>query len=65
MTLELVTILDKDGKAQKGKDPNLPPDELKRLYRLMVATRIFSARCLPGNRRQGSCAQRTSWLRTS
>ena len=34
MTQELVTILGKDGKAQKGKDPNLPPEELKRLYKL-------------------------------
>ena len=29
MSLEIVSILDKNGKAQKGKDPNLPPEELK------------------------------------
>jgi 2-oxoisovalerate dehydrogenase E1 component alpha subunit len=46
MTLELVSILDKDGKAQKGKDPNLPPEELKKLYRLMVATRQLDERGL-------------------
>ena len=46
MSLELLTILDKDGKAQKGKDPNLPPEELKKLYRLMVATRALDDRGL-------------------
>lgn len=46
MSLELLTILDKDGKAQKGKDPNLPPEELKRMYRLMVATRALDDRGL-------------------
>jgi pyruvate dehydrogenase E1 component alpha subunit len=43
---ELVTILDKDGKAQKGKDPGLPPEELQRLYRLMVTTRLLDDRGL-------------------
>ncbi len=46
MTTELLTILDKDGKAQRGKDPNLPAEELKRLYRLMVTTRLMDDRGL-------------------
>ena len=46
MSLEVLTILDKDGKAQKGKDPNLPPEELKRLYKLMCATRALDDRGL-------------------
>ncbi|MBZ0151549.1 MAG: pyruvate dehydrogenase (acetyl-transferring) E1 component subunit alpha [Planctomycetes bacterium] len=46
MSLELLTILDQDGKAQKGKDPNLPAAELQRLYRLMVATRALDDRGL-------------------
>ena len=44
MSLELLTVLDKDGKAQKGKDPNLPAAELQKLYRLMVATRALDER---------------------
>jgi len=46
MSLELLTILDKNGKAEKGKDPNLPADELKKLYRLMVTTRALDDRGL-------------------
>jgi len=46
MSLELLSILDKDGKAQKGKDPNLPAAELQKLYRLMVATRALDDRGL-------------------
>ncbi|MFN9332250.1 MAG: pyruvate dehydrogenase (acetyl-transferring) E1 component subunit alpha [Planctomycetota bacterium] len=46
MSLELLTVLDKDGKAQKGKDPNLPAAELQKLYRLMVATRALDDRGL-------------------
>lgn len=46
MSLELLSILDKDGKAQKGKDPNLPAKELQELYRLMVATRTLDERGL-------------------
>jgi pyruvate dehydrogenase E1 component alpha subunit len=49
---ELLTIIDKDGKAQKGKDPNLPPEELKRLYRVMVETRLLDDRGL-AMQRQG------------
>ncbi|MCA8974932.1 MAG: thiamine pyrophosphate-dependent dehydrogenase E1 component subunit alpha [Planctomycetes bacterium] len=46
MSLELVSILDKNGKAAKGVDPNLPAEELQRLYRLMVGTRILDDRGL-------------------
>jgi pyruvate dehydrogenase E1 component alpha subunit len=46
MSLELLTILDPDGKAQKGKDPNLPAAELQKLYRLMIATRALDERGL-------------------
>ena len=46
MSLELLTVLDKDGKAQKGKDPNLPAAELQKLYRLMVTTRALDDRGL-------------------
>lgn len=46
MSLELLSILDKDGKAPKNKDPNLPAEELQRLYRLMVATRALDDRGL-------------------
>jgi hypothetical protein len=46
MSLELLTILDQDGKAQKGKDPNLPGPELQKLYRLMVQTRTLDDRGL-------------------
>jgi len=46
MSLELVSILDKNGRAPKGKDPNLPADELKTLYRLMVSTRTMDDRGL-------------------
>ena len=46
MSLELLSILDQDGKAQKGKDPNLPAAELQKLYRLMVTTRALDDRGL-------------------
>jgi pyruvate dehydrogenase E1 component alpha subunit len=46
MSLELLSILDQDGKAPKGKDPNLPAKELQKLYRLMVATRVLDDRGL-------------------
>lgn len=52
MSNDLLTIIDKDGKAQKGKDPGLPKDELQRLYRLMVATRLLDERGL-AMQRQG------------
>ncbi len=46
MSLELLSILEPDGKAQKGKDPNLPAAELQKLYRLMIATRALDDRGL-------------------
>ena len=36
---EPLTIIEKDGKAARDKDPNLSADELKRLYRSMIAAR--------------------------
>jgi pyruvate dehydrogenase E1 component alpha subunit len=52
MSNDLLTIIDQDGKTQKGKDPGLPKDELQRLYRLMVATRLLDERGL-AMQRQG------------
>lgn len=46
MSSDLLTIIDKNGKAEKGKDPSLPKDELQRLYRLMVTTRLLDERGL-------------------
>jgi len=46
MSLELLSVLDVDGKAAKGKDPNLPAAELQKLYRLMIATRTLDDRGL-------------------
>ena len=46
MSLELVSILDKNGRAAKGKDPNLPAEELQKLYRLMLGTRVLDDRGL-------------------
>ena len=43
---KLLTIIEKDGKAAKNKDPNLPGEQLKKLYRVMVATRILDERAL-------------------
>lgn len=41
-----LSILQKDGKTAKDKDPNLPADQLKRLYETMVAARILDERGL-------------------
>ncbi|MBM4059756.1 MAG: hypothetical protein FJ265_01470 [Planctomycetes bacterium] len=46
MSSEPLSILAPDGKAQKGKDPNLPGPELQKLYRLMVQTRALDERGL-------------------
>ena len=43
---ELLTIIESDGKAAKSKDPNLAPEQLRELYRLMVMTRILDERGL-------------------
>ncbi len=43
---DVLTIIEKDGKAAKDKDPNLPADELKNLYRIMVMTRTLDERSL-------------------
>jgi len=49
---DLLTIIEHDGKAQKGKDPNLPASELQQLYRLLVTTRLLDERGL-AMQRQG------------
>ncbi len=43
---ELLTIIEKDGRAAKDKDPNLSDAELKRLYATMLAARIMDERAL-------------------
>ena len=46
MSTELLTIIAEDGKASKGKDPGLPDEQLRELYRLMVWTRLLDERGL-------------------
>jgi len=46
MSTEVLTIIEKDGKAAKGKDPGLSADQLKTLYRTMVMTRIMDEKGL-------------------
>jgi 2-oxoisovalerate dehydrogenase E1 component alpha subunit len=46
MTPEVLTILEKDGKVAKGKDPNLSAERLRKLYATMVQTRIMDERAL-------------------
>ncbi len=46
MTSKVLTIIEKDGKAAKDKDPNLSGDELVKLYRAMVWTRVMDERGL-------------------
>ncbi|MCC6672128.1 MAG: pyruvate dehydrogenase (acetyl-transferring) E1 component subunit alpha [Planctomycetes bacterium] len=41
-----LSVIDKDGKVAKGKDPNLDAEELRRLYRVMVTTRVMDERAL-------------------
>ena len=45
-TTEPLTIIEKDGKAARDKDPNLSAEELMRLYRTMVAARTLDERGL-------------------
>ncbi len=46
MTSKVLTIIENDGKAAKDKDPNLSSEELVRLYRTMVMTRVMDERGL-------------------
>lgn len=46
MTSKPLTIIEKDGKAAKTKDPNLAAGELRQLYRIMVMTRTMDERGL-------------------
>ncbi|MEM7200575.1 MAG: pyruvate dehydrogenase (acetyl-transferring) E1 component subunit alpha [Planctomycetota bacterium] len=41
-----LTIIENDGKAAKGKDPNLSAEQLEKLYRTMVTTRVMDERAL-------------------
>ncbi|MBI5849612.1 MAG: pyruvate dehydrogenase (acetyl-transferring) E1 component subunit alpha [Planctomycetes bacterium] len=43
---EPFSILEADGKAGRDKDPNLTPELLKRLYEVMVTTRVLDERAL-------------------
>ena len=46
MTNQPLTIIEKGGKAAKSKDPNLTPEQLRNLYRIMVMTRVMDERAL-------------------
>ena len=46
MASKTLTIIEKDGKVQKDKDPNLADEQLLELYAVMVQTRILDARGL-------------------
>ncbi len=41
-----LSIIEKDGKTAKGKDPNLKPEQLKKLYETMLLTRTMDERAL-------------------
>ncbi|HHI79036.1 MAG TPA: pyruvate dehydrogenase (acetyl-transferring) E1 component subunit alpha [Planctomycetes bacterium] len=43
---QLFSILEEGGHVAKGKDPKIPKDELIRLYRAMITTRIMEERAL-------------------
>ena len=40
------SIIEDDGKAQKDKDPNLPKEQLRRLYEVMLSARVMDERAL-------------------
>ncbi|MGE0142700.1 MAG: pyruvate dehydrogenase (acetyl-transferring) E1 component subunit alpha [Planctomycetota bacterium] len=40
------SVIEKDGKASKDKDPNLSADELRRLYEVMLSARLMDERAL-------------------
>ncbi len=46
MTEKLLTIIEKDGKVAKAKDPNLSREELEQIYTAMVMTRVMDERGL-------------------
>lgn len=51
-TIDDLRILNESGEADASLDPNLPPEELKRIYRAMVLTRKLDLRML-AMQRQG------------
>jgi 2-oxoisovalerate dehydrogenase E1 component alpha subunit len=46
MTTKLLTVIEKDGKVAKDKDPNLSAERLQRLYSTMVVARTLDERGL-------------------
>lgn len=46
MSTKALKIIEKDGKAAKDKDPNLSADVLRKLYSIMMMTRIMDERAL-------------------
>ena len=46
MAAKALSIIEKDGKVQKDKDPNLSSEQLRELYAVMVRTRILDERGL-------------------
>jgi 2-oxoisovalerate dehydrogenase E1 component alpha subunit len=46
MTAEVLRIIEGDGKVAKGKDPNLPDEHLRNMYRAMVQARLLDERGL-------------------
>lgn len=46
MSTEVLSIIEKDGKVAKGKDPNLSDDDLRKLYATMMQARIMDERAL-------------------
>ena len=53
MNGKALSIIEKDGKAAKGKDPNLSDEELRRIYKTMVMTRVMDDKALVLQRRGG------------
>ncbi|MBP9026715.1 MAG: pyruvate dehydrogenase (acetyl-transferring) E1 component subunit alpha, partial [Phycisphaerae bacterium] len=41
-----LSILNFNGEVDQALEPALPPDDLRRLYRTMLASRRFDERCL-------------------
>ncbi len=53
MTSKALSIIENDGRAAKGKDPNLSDEELRRIYEIMVMTRVMDDKGLVLQRRGG------------
>ncbi len=46
MSSDVLSIIERDGKASKDKDPNLSDERLRQIYKVMVQTRIMDERGL-------------------